>query len=60
MYSFLEELVIRRELVDNFLFYDPYYDTQQGAWARDCKILIDHALDKKERIYMRDQVKNLK
>jgi deoxyribodipyrimidine photo-lyase len=35
--SFLEELIIRRELSDNFCLYTPEYDSEEGfpAWARE-------------------------
>ena len=34
--AFLEELIVRRELSDNFCFYNPLYDRLDGfpAWAR--------------------------
>lgn len=34
--AFLEELVVRRELSDNYCFYNPHYDSCAGfpAWAR--------------------------
>lgn len=40
--SFCEELIIRRELADNFCFYNKNYDNLAGAadWAR--KTLNDH------------------
>lgn len=43
--AFLEELVVRRELADNFCFYNPYYDTAAGfpSWAR--KTLAAHRGD---------------
>merc|ERR1711871_59448 len=43
MDSFLEELVVRRELTDNFCFHNEHYDQVEGAseWAR--KTLEDHA-----------------
>lgn len=49
--AFLEEMIIRRELADNFCFYQPHYDNIRGArdWAR--KTLMDHAADKREHIY---------
>ena len=49
--SFLEELIVRRELADNFCFYNPYYDTLQGAheWAQ--KTLTQHRDDKREYVY---------
>ena len=35
--AFLEELIVRRELSDNFCYYNPDYDGAAGfpAWARD-------------------------
>ena len=35
--SFIEEAVVRRELADNFCYYQPHYDSLQGAanWARE-------------------------
>ena len=35
--AFVEEAVVRRELADNFCFYQPHYDSVQGAygWAAD-------------------------
>lgn len=40
--SFVEEAVIRRELSDNFCFYNPQYDNVNGTndWAK--KSLNDH------------------
>lgn len=31
--GFLEELVIRRELADNFCFYEPRWEALEGAGA---------------------------
>lgn len=35
--AFMEEAIVRRELSDNFCFYNPNYDSIKGAydWARD-------------------------
>jgi hypothetical protein len=49
--AFLEELIIRRELADNFCYYQPHYDTLAGAWDWARKTLQDHASDKREHIY---------
>uniref|UniRef100_A0A5B7BE52 Deoxyribodipyrimidine photo-lyase n=1 Tax=Davidia involucrata TaxID=16924 RepID=A0A5B7BE52_DAVIN len=54
--TFLEELVVRRELADNFCFYQPQYDSLQGAWEWARKTLMDHASDKREHIYTREQL----
>ncbi|MBN2688103.1 MAG: deoxyribodipyrimidine photo-lyase [Deltaproteobacteria bacterium] len=53
--SFLEELIIRRELSDNFCFYNDAYDTPEGfpTWARTT--LFEHARDEREYIYSLEQ-----
>ncbi|XP_051137811.1 deoxyribodipyrimidine photo-lyase [Andrographis paniculata] len=53
---FLEELIVRRELADNFCFYQPQYDSLLGAWEWARKTLMDHASDKREHIYSREQL----
>lgn len=53
---FLEELIVRRELADNFCFYQPHYDSLQGAWDWARKTLLDHASDDREHIYTREQL----
>lgn len=54
--SFVEEGVVRRELSDNFCYYNPKYDSIQGAadWAR--KTLKDHSKDKREYLYTRQEL----
>jgi deoxyribodipyrimidine photo-lyase len=54
--AFLEELIVRRELSDNFLFYNDSYDTVEGlpAWARDT--LDTHRKDSRPYLYTRDQL----
>jgi deoxyribodipyrimidine photo-lyase len=49
--DFLEELIVRRELADNFCFYQPHYDTFTGfpAWAQ--KTLNQHRRDRREPLY---------
>lgn len=49
--AFLEELVVRRELSDNFCFYNRGYDTFDAfpAWAR--KTLNEHRNDPREYLY---------
>ena len=43
--DFLEELIVRRELSDNFCFYNEHYDSFEGfpAWVK--KTLNDHRAD---------------
>ena len=49
--NFLEELVVRRELADNFCLYEPAYDHFDGFpdWAR--QTLNRHRSDKREYLY---------
>lgn len=52
--------MIRRELADNFCFYNENYDSVEGAndWAK--KTLKDHAKDKREYVYTREQFETAK
>lgn len=54
--TFLEELIVRRELADNFCFYQPKYDSVEGAWEWARKTLMDHASDKREHVYTLQQL----
>ena len=49
--SFLEELVVRRELADNFCYYNSNYDSFDGFpnWAKET--LREHQKDRREYIY---------
>jgi deoxyribodipyrimidine photo-lyase len=49
--AFLEELIVRKELADNYCFYNPHYDSFLGFpdWAK--KTLDVHRKDKREFIY---------
>ncbi len=53
--SFLEELIVRRELGMNFVFYNDRYDEYECLpdWAR--KTLAEHAKDRREVIYGPEQ-----
>ncbi|HAR45536.1 MAG TPA: hypothetical protein DCS05_05000 [Nitrospiraceae bacterium] len=53
--AFLEELIVRRELSDNFCFYNDHYDDFDGFpnWAK--ATLNAHRKDKREYIYSRQQ-----
>ncbi|KAF6720364.1 Deoxyribodipyrimidine photo-lyase [Oryzias melastigma] len=53
--AFIEELVVRRELTDNFCFYNENYDNVKGAYEWAQKTLKDHAKDKREYLYTREQ-----
>jgi deoxyribodipyrimidine photo-lyase len=54
--AFLEELIIRRELSDNFCFYNKDHDKVAGfqPWAK--KTLEDHRMDEKEYLYSTEQL----
>ena len=56
--TFLEELVVRRELADNFCYYEPAYDRIEGFpdWAR--KTLDQHRNDKRAYVYSLAELEN--
>ena len=54
--AFLEELIVRKELADNFCYYNENYDSFEGFpdWAR--KTLDAHRGDKREYRYSRKKL----
>jgi len=54
MNDLFEELIVRKELADNFCFYNENYKSIKGApsWAR--KTLDEHLADKREYLYKLD------
>jgi deoxyribodipyrimidine photo-lyase len=56
--SFLEEMIVRKELADNFCFYNPNYDSFKGFpdWAK--KTLDAHRHDSREYVYDIDTFTN--
>jgi deoxyribodipyrimidine photo-lyase len=56
--ALLEELVVRRELSDNFCFYNQNYDNTAGfpEWARTS--LKEHRSDSREYIYSAEEFEN--
>jgi deoxyribodipyrimidine photo-lyase len=58
--AFLEELIVRRELSMNFVFYNRGYDRYRGLpdWAR--KTLEVHRLDPRPTVYSRRQLERAK
>jgi len=56
--SFVEELVVRRELSMNFVHYTPDYDSYSSLpdWAK--KTLREHRDDDREHTYTREQLEN--
>lgn len=60
MAAYLEEAIVRRELSDNFCFYNEHYDSLKGCtnWAQ--KTLDDHRKDKREYLYSLEEFENAK
>jgi deoxyribodipyrimidine photo-lyase len=58
--NFLDQLIIRKELADNFCQYTPDYDTMGGfpAWAR--RSLDRHRSDPREFIYSNEELEGAK
>jgi deoxyribodipyrimidine photo-lyase len=56
--TYLEELIIRRELPMNFVYYEPDYDQYRclPAWARTT--LAEHADDPRDPLYTREQLED--
>ena len=56
--AFIEEALVRRELADNFCFYNSKYDQIEGApsWAQQTLAL--HAKDKRDYLYSEKQLGN--
>lgn len=56
--AFLEELIVRRELADNFCWYNTHYDSPEGfpAWAK--KSISKHARDKRTYLYTKKVLEN--
>jgi deoxyribodipyrimidine photo-lyase len=56
--SFLEELIVRRELSDNFCFYNENYDNFEGFpdWAK--KTLKEHKKDRKSYTYGKNELEH--
>jgi len=53
--AFLEELIVRRELADNFCLYNPHYDSFEGfhPWAKET--LENHLSDERKETYSIEQ-----
>lgn len=56
--SFIEELIVRKELADNYCFYNEDYDNLAGAkdWAQ--KTLEEHKDDPREFVYTKKQLED--
>lgn len=58
--SFLEELIVRRELSDNFCYFNPKYDSFEGFpdWAKTT--LNEHRKDEREFVYSLEEFEHAK
>lgn len=58
--GYIEEGIVRRELAENFCFYNEHYDSVQGAhdWAKTT--LKEHAEDERSWVYTREQLEQSK
>jgi len=58
--AFLEELIVRRELSMNFVYYNSFYDSFNciPEWAK--KTLKKHEKDRREYIYSLEELENAK
>jgi deoxyribodipyrimidine photo-lyase len=56
--TLVEEMIVRKELSDNFCYYNSHYDSLKGAhsWAK--QTLHEHWDDKREHIYSYDQLEH--
>lgn len=54
--GFLEQLIIRRELAENFCFYNSHYDDFQGLPAWGQRTILQHARDPRPHLYSLDQL----
>ncbi len=56
--AFREQVLVRRELADNYCWYEPLYDTQEGfpAWAR--KTLSMHLHDRRPYLYRKKDLES--
>lgn len=58
--AYLEELIVRRELSHNFVYYNPNYDSFEGLehWAK--RVLNYHSRDKREYLYCLEELEQAK
>lgn len=54
--AFLEELIVRRELADNYCLYNDNYDKVTGAHAWAQKTILEHKNDPREHVYTKDEL----
>ena len=54
--AFLEQLIVRRELADNWCLYNPYYDSVSGFPAWSLQTLARHVEDPRQHTYTLPQL----
>ncbi len=57
--AFLEELIVRRELTDNYCFYNHTYDKVAGAHAWAQQSIKEHVKDAREYLYAQTQLEGM-
>lgn len=58
--AYCEESIVRRELADNFCFYNDKYDSIQGIASWSLQTLDDHRKDKREWLYTQEELETSK
>lgn len=58
--NYMEECIVRRELAENFCFYQPNYDNLEGAYEWAKQTLKDHEKDKRPHVYSLEELENFK
>ena len=58
--ALLEEMIVRKELADNYCFYSSSYTTLEGAWSWATKSLNEHQSDVRNYIYTLDDLIEVK
>ncbi|KAH9284864.1 Deoxyribodipyrimidine photo-lyase [Echinococcus granulosus] len=56
--AFMEEAFVRRELSDNFCYYNPNYDSIKGAWSWAQETLRKHANDLRKPSYSEETMES--
>jgi len=56
--SYIDELIIRRELATNFVFYNPDYDSFDGLHEWQKKTLREHRNDLRDYVYSESELEN--
>ena len=58
--AYIEELIVRRELSDNYCLYNPRYDSIEGADGWALKSLDEHRADMREYVYTYEEFETAK